>query len=162
MPQLLRRHSRRPGGNLRQVSMIEACANVEYAQRRAKGPVIKQKRQGGWTMRLRLGRCLGLACAVALLLAPGSMAGSSMSSRIYRDYADNGRLDQQYSTADLQAALNDVVLQGYGNENVSAPLAPAAQPLEQTAGRALPFTGVDLALMVAGGLVLVLTGVGLR
>ena len=76
-----------------------------------------------------------------------------MSSRIYRDYADNGRLDQQYSTADLQAALKDVVLQGYGNENVSAPLAPAAQPLEQTAGRALPFTGVDLALMVAGGLV---------
>jgi hypothetical protein len=90
--------------------------------------------------------------------------------QIYKDYADNGRLDGHYSKSDLNRALKSAVLQGYGSPNVNTGLAPSAQQQvaavssAQTGGSGggLPFTGVDLAFMVAGGGMLVLLGLGLR
>jgi len=64
------------------------------------------------------------------------------------------------------AAQNGTSQAGYGGEPVvqvtlGENLAdPAAQ--QASAGQSLPLTGVDLGLLVAGGLVLVLVGFGMR
>jgi hypothetical protein len=101
----------------------------------------------------------------ALFLA--SAASAATPAQIYRDFADNGRLDGHYSRADLNRALKDAVLQGYGNSNVTAGLQPAIQQqLGQSAagnsGGGLPFTGLDLTLMVVGGSALLVAGAALR
>jgi hypothetical protein len=111
--------------------------------------------------------------AAALLGAPGGLAASPKA--IYRDYQDNGRLDGNYSAAELQQALKDVVLLGYPNPTgqvgpkihtkISKPRSGVlgAPPVTRTATKpTLPFTGVDLVLMTAGGLCLLLLGAGLR
>src|SRR5712691_5348287 len=116
---------------------------------------------------------LSALIAAALLGAPGAFAASPKA--IYRDYQDNGRLDGNYSPADLQRALKDVVLQGYpktgGNvapkihTKMTQPRSGVlgAPPVTRTATRpTLPFTGVDLALMTVGGLSLLGLGAGLR
>ena len=54
--------------------------------------------------------------------------------QIYRDYADNGRLDQKYSQADLQRALRDVALQGYPRVGVQG----AVEQALGTAGASRP------------------------
>ena len=104
-----------------------------------------------------------LFAATAALFVSGSAAMAATPTQIYRDYADNGHLDRQYSRDDVNRALRDAVLQGYGDGNV--------QPgLQQELGRAgaagvkggLPFTGLDLTLMVVGGTALLITGAGLR
>src|SRR5436189_2280257 len=112
-------------------------------------------------MRRLLFALLGVAAgAAALLFASAAIAATP--TQIYRDYADNGRLDGHYSQADINRALKDAVLQGYGNENVQPGL---QQQLAQTgvAGSkgGLPFIGLDLTLMIVGGTVLLVTGAGL-
>jgi hypothetical protein len=114
--------------------------------------------------------CIAATAAVAAAFAaPGAFAASSQ--QIYRDYADNGRIDGQYSRADLQRALRDVQVQGYGKPTAGVGLAPAIQKaLGAQAGLGttghpsggLPFTGFDLALMLLGGLGLLTLGAGLR
>jgi hypothetical protein len=111
----------------------------------------------------RLAVCSAFGAA-ALFLVP--VASAATPAQIYRDYADNGRLDGHYSRADLNRALKDAVLQGYGNQNVQQGLqqelsqAGVAGSAGQTGG--LPFTGLDLTLMAVGGGVLLVTGAGLR
>src|SRR2546421_5044839 len=112
--------------------------------------------------------------AAALLGAPGAMAASPQ--QIYKDYADNGRLDHKYSQGDLQRALKNAVFQGYkpqGGANLPAAIHKQAShpssgvlgsqlPGTHRASGTLPFTGVDLALMSAGGLALLGLGAGMR
>jgi hypothetical protein len=108
--------------------------------------------------------------AVAVLLgAPGAFAATPED--VYRDFADNGRLDANYDVADLKAALQDPIVQGYGEREVVTELRPTIrrqiaaeqQPLEEEVERGgLPFTGLDLALLTAGGLFLLAFGIGLR
>ena len=58
-----------------------------------------------------------LACAVGMFAAaPAAFAATPQ--QIYRDYADNGRLDHQYSKGDLQRALKYAALQGYSKVGV--------------------------------------------
>ena len=100
------------------------------------------------------------ACAVgALGLAPAAL--SATPQQIYRDYAQHGRLTQHYSRADLQRALRDAALQGYPRVGVQGAVERAlgAQAVKRGG---LPFTGLDLALMSAGGMMLLGAGVGLR
>lgn len=129
-------------------------------------------------------RAIVLATAAALLLT--GTASAATPRQIYRDYADNGRLDHTYSQSDLRAALRDALLQGYGG-TASSGLKPAVQkrlvapsgggvlgarktkqaspgaPMGVAAARpTLPFTGIDLALIAAGGGLLLLVGSGLR
>jgi hypothetical protein len=116
--------------------------------------------------------CIAATAAVAAAIAvPGAFAASSQ--QISKDSADNGRIDGHYSHADLQRALRDVQVQGYGKPSVSAGLPAAVQQAlgaQQSGGLAttghpaggLPFTGVDLALMLLGGLGLLTLGAGLR
>lgn len=124
----------------------------------------------GWFSR---GAVLAVA-AVALLVAPTALAATP--EQIYRDYADDSRLDGSYTPADLQAALQSPVVQGYGDQAVTTGLRPAIQsqiaaqqqqqqptPLEAVReSEGLPFTGLDLALLTAGGLFLLAFGVSMR
>jgi hypothetical protein len=108
--------------------------------------------------------------AVALLVAPASFAATP--EQVYRDYAEDSRLDSSYTVADLQAALQSPVVQGYGEEEVVTGLQPAIQSqiaaqqqpslgtVQESEG--LPFTGLDLALLTAGGLFLLAFGASLR
>jgi hypothetical protein len=95
-------------------------------------------------------------------------AASAASPRtIYNDWRADGRIDGNYSTRDLQSALSDTTLQGYG----SGGFAPAVkQRLRNQGGTlgapqrsgTLPFTGLDLALLVGGAAFLLVLGGGLR
>jgi hypothetical protein len=111
-----------------------------------------------------------LGCVVlALVAVPGALGANP--NQIYRDYADNGRLDSQYSKADLEHALKDVQIAGYGKQPVKSGISPAIQralgaegTLAQTGSKTggLPFTGFDLALMALGGAALLTVGAGFR
>lgn len=123
------------------------------------------RRRGRWITTGTL-----LVCAVAVLVAAPIALGAS-PSEIYKDYADNGRLDSTYSRADLERALQDVSIQGYGKQPIKTGIAPAIQralgaqgTLAQTGSNTggLPFTGFDLALMALGGAALLTVGAGFR
>jgi hypothetical protein len=102
----------------------------------------------------------GTVCA-ALVFGVGPALGAT-PQQIYKDYADNGRLDHKYSQADLQRALRDAALQGYPKVGVQGAVEQAlgAKAVKPRGG--LPFTGLDLALLAAGGGVLLVAGTGLR
>jgi hypothetical protein len=114
---------------------------------------------------------VAVGAAVALLAVPGLAAGSPRE--IAQDLAD-GKLDGTYSASELRGFLNDATVQGYGNPVVTAnpPTAGVAGEQSPTQGQAgvgavagartLPFTGLDIGLMVAGGLVLLALGAGMR
>jgi opacity protein-like surface antigen len=109
---------------------------------------------------LRYGAVLA---ALAALAAPAAIAATPQ--QIYRDYAANGRIDGHYSRADLQRALQDASVQGYGKPTVKPGMKAAIQHAlgGGTAGSGtLPFTGFDLLFMVVGGAGLVGLGAGLR
>lgn len=120
----------------------------------------------------------GSALIVALLTVAVTSGSAAASPRaIMDDYADNGRLDGTYSSRDLQGALQEPIVQGYGAPTAvqgvkgaavvkrrqearaagreAGPLAP------QRAGQ-LPFTGRDIAILVAGAALLLLAGGTLR
>jgi hypothetical protein len=111
--------------------------------------------------------------AAALIAAPGALAASPQ--QIYRDYQDNGRLDGTYTRSDLVRALNNAVVQGYGSNkqkglkpavekqvNKSSGASGTSPAAVKVSGGGLPFTGLDLSLMVVGALGLVLLGGALR
>ncbi len=113
------------------------------------------------------GTLTALATGLVVLSTAGS-AGAATPQQIYRDLADNGRLDRAYSRRDLDRALRNPSIPGYTSR---APLeraphsrpAPARpMPAPARAGRTLPFTGLDLALFGAVGGPLLLLGAGMR
>jgi len=107
-------------------------------------------------------RSLGvIACAVGMLVAAPAALGAT-PQRIYRDYADNGRLDHKYSKADLQRAQKYAALQGYPQVGVQGAVEQALGAQAVKARGGLPFTGFDLALMAAGGALLLAAGTTLR
>jgi hypothetical protein len=114
-------------------------------------------------------RGVTVLAVAALFSAPAALAATP--EQIYRDFADNQRLDARYSITDLQATLQSPVIQGYGEREVVTQLRPRIQrqiaaqqqPLQEEVGRGgLPFTGLDLALLTAGGLFLLAFGFSLR
>ena len=100
------------------------------------------------------------ACAVAALVAPAALAATPQ--QIFRDYAQHGRLTQSYSRGDLNRALRDAALQGYPRVGVQGAIEQALGAKAVKARGGLPFTGLDLALMSAGGALLLAAGTGLR
>ncbi len=103
----------------------------------------------------------------ALLLA--ASAGAATPQQIYRDLADNGRLDQTYSRADIERAFgsNPSIPAYVKPERAPArcaapPVQPAAPTASADDGRSLPFTGLDAALFGAVGGPLLLLGAGMR
>jgi hypothetical protein len=104
----------------------------------------------------------GLATLAAAVLLSAPAAYGATAAQIRADLAD-GRLDGKYTNAELTAFLKDATSQGYpppGSDVIGAAGVPTGVAGE--AAGLLPFTGVDLALLVAGASVLVLIGFGLR
>ena len=124
-----------------------------------------------------------LAVLVAFVAAGSAQA---YDGRIAQDLKD-GRLDGKYSQAEFAAYFGSAMAQGYGNPVVtpppatggagvqgaqtpSSPAAPSSgvagaqsPPLAATQQTGtLPFTGVDLALLVAGGALMLGLGLGAR
>jgi hypothetical protein len=64
-------------------------------------------------MRFRVLKGAFVVFAAMLVWAPGALAASP--KEIYRDLADNGRLDGTYTQAELRAFLQNATVQGYGN-----------------------------------------------
>ena len=119
----------------------------------------------------RFARGVTVLLAIALLAA--SAASAATPTQIYRDYQDNGRLDGRYSVADLQAALKNPAVQGYGGPTITPGMKQeiiqklGAQQSQSggsgsSQGGGLPFTGFDLALLTVGGALLLTVGLGLR
>jgi hypothetical protein len=99
---------------------------------------------------------LALACAgPALAVSP---------QRIYKDLADNGKLDGRYSRADIARAfsLERVIRTDAQAAPTRRPAAVTAGPTETKRSRKIPFSGLDLALLIVGGGPLLMIGVGLR
>jgi hypothetical protein len=105
---------------------------------------------------------LGVIACAMLSLAGAPAAFGATPQQIYRDYSSNGRLDQAYTKSDLQRALKYATLQGYPKVGVQGAVQQALGVQAVKAKGGLPFTGLDLALMAAGGGVLLAAGTGLR
>ena len=109
--------------------------------------------------------------ATALLLAVPAFGATP--DQIYKDFADNGTLDANYSKADLKRALHDASVQGYGSPVVVAKMKQKKKPTGGVAGKkttpgavkakgGLPFTGAQLGLFTVVGLALIGSGLLLR
>ena len=121
-------------------------------------------------------RALLATTVVALVgLVVGSAALAASPRQIYADFADNGRFDATYSAADLRAAAQNASLGGYEDQDTvgrmqteikkklgSGGPAGAQESIKKTGGGTLPFTGLDLVLIVGGALFLLVVGGGLR
>ena len=101
------------------------------------------------------------ACAAAVLFGAPTALGAT-PQQIFRDYQQHGRFTHNYSRADLQRAARDAALQGYPHVGVQGAVQQALGARAAKGGGGLPFTGLDLALMSAGGAVLLAAGTGLR
>lgn len=116
-------------------------------------------------------RALTAAAAASIALLAAGNAGAATPQQIYRDLADNNRLDGTYSRDDIERAFgSNPALPGYVRRPVaeaqrvlqqrrSAPAAPAAA---EPTGLSLPFTGLDAALFALVGGPLLLLGVAMR
>jgi hypothetical protein len=128
------------------------------------------------TKAIRAVGAAAVAAVAALLLAAPVLAATP--GQIYKDYADNGRLDGKYSSSDLQRTLHDSSVQGYGSPVViikmkqprggvqggqtgGTPTRGGTKPVPRPRG-GLPFTGAQLGLFTVVGLALVGSGVLLR
>lgn len=102
----------------------------------------------------------------ALIALTAGSAAAATPQRVYRDLADNGRLDGRYSRAEIERAFGNPSIPAYARpERVArAPqsLRPPGPSASVEAGRALPFSGLDLALFGAVGAPLLLLGAGMR
>jgi hypothetical protein len=103
----------------------------------------------------------GLSVCAAVLLCGAPAALGATPQQIFRDYQQHGRFTHNYSRADLQRAARDAAQQGYGHVGVQGAVQQALGAKAVKSG-GLPFTGLDLALMSAGGALLLAAGTGLR
>jgi hypothetical protein len=110
-----------------------------------------------------------LGTAAVALLTGGSALGAT-PQQVYKDLADNGKLDKQYSRADLQRAARNAALQGYNPTQQPAGAQLKGEVARQRGGTlgatatrgGLPFTGLDLALLAFGGGALLIAGTAMR
>jgi hypothetical protein len=112
---------------------------------------------------------LTAAAAVLIALVAGGNAGAATPQAIYRDLADNGRLDGTYSRAEIERAFGgNSSIPSYARPLVGEPQrtpqmvrrAPAEASGESRAS--LPFSGLDAALLAAVSAPLLLIGGGMR
>jgi hypothetical protein len=131
-------------------------------------------RAGGREVRMSGHRRLAAVGAVAALALVGA-AGSGFAAtpqKIYRDLADNGRLDGTYTRAEIERAFNLRQVLRTDKQPTTTPRKPiavapageAARPprAAKRSERRVPFSALDVALLVAGGGPLLLIGAGLR
>lgn len=106
-----------------------------------------------------------LISVVSCMLAFAGPAPAASPQKIYKDLADNGKLDGKYSRADIARAFNLERVIRTDQQPLSArrpaAVTTAPEPAKRS-GSKIPFTGLDLALLTMGGGPLLLIGAGLR
>jgi len=127
---------------------------------------------------------IGLLAALGAAAVLAASAGAATPAQVYKDFAAHGKLTQHYSPNVLRATLRDAAVEGYGNPTVVVMLRPVIQqrltqpttsgvlgaqktvarrPLAAVAQRGtLPFTGMQLSLLVLVGGALLGSGMLLR
>jgi hypothetical protein len=118
---------------------------------------------------MRRGRIIAVATAAVAAMAFAAPGGLAATPReISNDLAD-GRLNGKYTKQELASYLQSATAQGY--ESPVGAVAGAAvtrsssterQASGGTQGGTLAFTGIDLALLTVGGLLLLALGALLR
>ena len=102
---------------------------------------------------------------IAILLVAAGPAAAATPQQIYKDLADNGKLDAKYRRADVARAFNlERVIRTDRPRPTRRPAAFTPRPSSpgKRSSSRLPFTGLDLALLTVGGGPLLLIGIGLR
>ncbi|HEV2903074.1 MAG TPA: hypothetical protein VGW30_07400 [Gaiellaceae bacterium] len=117
-------------------------------------------------------RLVAVAAASLLALLALVGAGSAFAAtpqKIYRDLADNGKLDGRYTRAEIERAFNLPPVVGTDaqlpRKPIRLPEASEAVPSPRAAhksDRRIPFSALDAALLVAVSGPLLLVGAGLR
>jgi hypothetical protein len=116
-------------------------------------------------------RLAAVGATAALALVGAGSAFAATPQQIYRDLADNNRLDGTYTRAEIARALNpSTVVRTDALQQARVPRKPIAvhedEARSSTAAdrsdRRVPFSALDVALLVAGGGPLLLIGAGLR
>jgi hypothetical protein len=105
---------------------------------------------------------LVIVTAVVLVLGISGVALAATPWEIYQDYAADGDLDGNYTDAELQAYLNDPLVDQYGVPSIVAELDALVTRLLTDDQDEFPMTGAQLALIGIGALALVGVGLGLR
>lgn len=114
---------------------------------------------------------LTAAAAASIALFAAASAGAATPQQIYRDLADNNRLDRSYSRADIERAFgSNPSIPGYVRRPVleaqrmpqARRSAPSPTASSEPSGGPLPFTGLDAALLGIVGAPLLLLGAGMR
>jgi hypothetical protein len=115
-------------------------------------------------------RLVAVGAAASLALLGSGSAFAATPQTIYRDMADNGRLDGKYTRADIERAF-DLPLVVREDEHAT-PRKPIGEPAAHEAAKAstprnrpdrrVPFSALDAALLAAAAGPLLLIGVGLR
>lgn len=112
-------------------------------------------------------RLTAVAAASLLALLFAGTAYAATPQKIYRDLADNGRLDGHYTRAEIERAFDlppSVGTDEHPREPIRVPQVNEAAPAQATGktDRRVPFSALDAALLAAVGGPLLLIGVGLR
>lgn len=104
---------------------------------------------------------------LALLAFAGPTAAATpqqTSQQIFRDLADNGRIDGDYTDAQINRALDSPSIRRYESRtqrDLPKPSQTATPAAATDAQRSLPFSGLDLALFGGVGGPLLLIGASL-
>ncbi|MDP9491542.1 MAG: hypothetical protein M3P42_04980 [Actinomycetota bacterium] len=128
---------------------------------------------GKWEVRVSGQRRFVTVGVVALLALVGvGSAFAATPQQIYRDLADNNRLDGKYTPAELEHAFNLHQVTGTDKRKPQSPRKPIGESAASggvqapratpRTNRRVPFSALDAALLVAGGGPLLLIGAGLR
>jgi hypothetical protein len=102
-----------------------------------------------------------IGAAVLFLLVCGT-AFAATPQDIYDDYADNGKLDGTYTTAELNAYLNDATLHQYPPDAGKVDSLDALVKGMIASRNKYPFTGTEIALVAVGVVALLGIGLGIR
>ncbi|HEX7254658.1 MAG TPA: hypothetical protein VF236_01900 [Gaiellaceae bacterium] len=115
-------------------------------------------------------RLAAVAAASLLALCGAGSAFAATPQQIYRDLTDNGKLDGNYTRAEIERAFD--LPPAVGTDAQRLPRRPIRVPAASEASRVpretpradrrIPFSALDAALLVAGGGPLLLIGAGLR
>jgi hypothetical protein len=109
-----------------------------------------------------------VALALCVMPAMALAAGGGSTQAIIKDVAKDGKVDGNYTTGQLKAALKSPLLKQYGGQGAVESILTRTKPKTVTTTPAtgpssnLPFTGADIFLFVAVGGGLVAAGLVLR
>lgn len=110
---------------------------------------------------------LTVALALVVVMALGGVALAATPQDVYNDFADNGKLDNTYSKAELEAYLADATVHQYGDPYNLGVLDTLAKQKIASSGASggtttFPFTGLEIALIAFGAVALLGGGLVLR